>query len=200
MLPQECLQKEADQEAEKKERLDKKAAEKNAAELEREKAIQRARDKAAAAKCVAGRDRDRPRSRTPPPSGRPRLELRGLRSLRPRPPSTSPPTTRTPVSSPMPMPRAPKSWPVGRGPVMAASAKSKALASRAGFTESSSATTARAQSVRLLEDKIRDEIRRNEDKVADHLRKASVYEERAADSRRDAVMLLERNEQLRKLL
>ena len=197
MLPQECLQKEADQEAEKKERLDKKAAEKNAAELEHEKAIQRARDRAAAAKWVAGRDRDRPRSRTPPPSGRPRLELRGLRSLRPRPPSTSPPTTRTPVSSPMPMPRAPKSWPVGRGPVMAASAKSKTLASRDDLTESSAA---RVQNVRLLEDKIRDEIRRNDDKVADHLRKASVYEERAADSRRDAVMLLERNEQLRKLL
>ncbi len=193
MLPQECLQKEADQEAEKKERLDKKAAEKNAAELEREKALQRARDK----KCVAERDRDRPRSRTPPPSGRPRLELRGLRSLRPRPPSTSPPTTRTPVSSPMPMPRAPKSWPAGRGPVMAASAKSKTLASRDDLTESSAA---RVQNVRLLEDKIRDEIRRNDDKVADHLRKASVYEERAADSRRDAVMLLERNEQLRKLL
>ncbi|MBS94403.1 MAG: hypothetical protein CL799_08195 [Chromatiales bacterium] len=80
---------------------------------------------------------------------------------------------------------------------MAASAKSKTLASRDDLTESSAA---RVQNVRLLEDKIRDEIRRNDDKVADHLRKASVYEERAADSRRDAVMLLERNEQLRKLL
>ena len=70
---------------------------------------------------------------------------------------------------------------------MAASAKSKTLASRDDLTESSAA---RVQNVRLLEDKIRDEIRRNDDKVADHLRKASVYEERAAGSRRDAVMLL----------